>query len=80
MLTLLLCFCFLQGDPGEDGAPGKPGTAVVRSHSLTCCDSAVTWKHLPKTVFISGDFSLFSFSNQDVQKALASLGIQVCEF
>lgn len=58
--------------------PGKPGTPVVRSHSITCHDSDANLRklihehrHLCQLIFVS-------FSNQDVQKALASFGIQVC--
>lgn len=46
VLTLFISF-YWQGDPGEDGAPGKPGTAVVRWQHITCHESAVTrMKHL----------------------------------
>lgn len=28
-------FFYRQGDPGEDGVPGKPGTAAVRCQHIT---------------------------------------------
>ena len=44
MYFVLISF-YWQGDPGEDGAPGKPGTAVV-SHYVTCHAPAVTCRIL----------------------------------
>lgn len=36
MSTVDFHLSFWQGDPGEDGMPGKPGTPVVRRLSATC--------------------------------------------
>lgn len=36
MLTVDFHLSFWQGDPGEDGMPGKPGTPVVRRLSTAC--------------------------------------------
>lgn len=72
---LSVCFTDIsshfQGDPGENGAPGKPGTAAVR-----WCVRNLS-EHL-LLLFLKLD--LLCFLYQDVEKGLASLGIEVFAF
>jgi len=63
---------YWKGDPGEDGSPGKPGTAVVR------CQHIAEKCRILYGRYCSSLLMFVYFSDQDVQKALAIMGIQVC--